>query len=90
LTGELDIATAPALEKLLAWLHTAKLNVRLDLSALAFMDSGGLHAVTRAICNARIDGCQLQVEPDLSPQVRSLFELVHAERVNLREGSSTD
>jgi hypothetical protein len=32
LTGELDLAIAPALEKLLAWLHAAKLDVRLDLS----------------------------------------------------------
>jgi stage II sporulation protein AA (anti-sigma F factor antagonist) len=85
LSGELDIATAPALEKLLAWLNAATMNVRLDLSKLAFMDSTGLQLLTRAINHARAHGCQLEVEPDLSPQVRRLFDLVQATPLILRE-----
>ena len=79
LTGELDRASAPDLEDRLAPLRASKSPVRLDLSKLDFMDSTGLHLLIRMVGDARIKGWSFQIEPDVSPQVRSLFRLAHLE-----------
>ena len=57
--GELDIATAPELERtLLESQQLAHLTV-LDLRELAFMDSAGVHAIVNASLQARQDGGRL-------------------------------
>lgn len=78
LTGQLDLATAHLLEGRLRELHAQQLAVRLDLSELEFMDSAGLHVLIHAT-DPREDGWRLELEPDVSPQVRRLFQLVGLE-----------
>lgn len=80
LTGELDLATTPALEDRLARLRARKSPVRLDLSDLDFIDSAGLHLLIRTVGDARIKRWQLRIEPDVAPQVLHLFRLVHLDR----------
>ena len=77
LTGELDLATAPALEHRLARPRAQKSPVSLDLSELDFIDSAGLHLLIRTVGDARIKRWQLRIEPGIAPQVLHLFRLVH-------------
>jgi anti-sigma B factor antagonist len=51
--GELDIATAPQLERTLAQAQSQARLVLLDLRGLAFMDSSGMHAIADAGIRAR-------------------------------------
>jgi anti-sigma B factor antagonist len=53
LTGELDIATAPQLERTLALPQLLSRVVVLDLRELAFLDSCGVHAIVDASNRAR-------------------------------------
>lgn len=50
--GELDIATAPILERRLTELICAERETVLDLSALTFMDSSGIALLIRAAQHA--------------------------------------
>lgn len=77
LCGELDRASTPILEDRLTSLRAKKRSVRLDLSRLAFIDSTGLHLLIRAVGDARMDGWELKIEPDISRTVSQLFQLVH-------------
>lgn len=79
LTGDLDLGTAPVLKARLRELAAQQCHVRLDLSELEFMDSTGIHALIDATNHARADGWRFEIEPDVSRQVRRLFELVHFE-----------
>lgn len=81
LVGELDMASLGELEDRLVRLHAKKTPARLDLSRLEFIDSTGLRLLIRTLGDARIDGWQLEVEPDLTPEVRGLFKLVHLDRI---------
>jgi anti-anti-sigma factor len=81
LTGELDIASAPALGDRLSQLATDEAAVRLDLSRLEFIDSTGLQYLIRAIDDAEHHGWRLQIDPNMAPQVMRLFKLVHFERL---------
>jgi anti-sigma B factor antagonist len=81
LTGELDIASTPALEDRLSRLRANGLVVRLDLSKLEFIDSTGLRALIWAIDDANRNGWHLQIERNVAPQPARLFELVHFERL---------
>lgn len=85
LTGELDLATAPRLENRLRQLQAENRAVRVDLSELEFMDSTGLHLFLHARDHARRTGWQLEVQGDLSPQVRRLFRLMSVEDVILTD-----
>jgi anti-anti-sigma factor len=58
--GELDLASAPALDDTLRRLDPGCEVVTLDLRALAFMDVAGLHAVVDARRLARATGRRLQ------------------------------
>ena len=49
-------------------------NIVLDLGGLTFMDSSGLHLVTRWAQEASRDGFVFELEPG-PPQVQRLFEL---------------
>ena len=80
LVGELDLSTTPVLKERLRSLRSDALVIRLDLSRLEFIDSSGLHALLGAIHDA---GRLLEVEPEVSPQVRHLLELTHTDRLIL-------
>jgi anti-anti-sigma factor len=81
LTGQLDMAAVPVLEARLDELRDARAAVRLDLSKLEFIDSSGLHLLVRWIGDARRDGWNLEIDRDVAPAVRRLFELVGLERL---------
>lgn len=78
-SGELDMASAPLLEGRLERLRSEKRSVRLDLSQLAFIDSTGMRLLIRAVTDARQDGWNLEVGPELAPQVRRAMRLVQVE-----------
>ena len=75
LLGELDRASTRVLEDRLTSLRAKKRSVRLDLSKLEFIDSTGLQLLIRAMGDARMDGWELQIEPDVSETVSRLFKL---------------
>ena len=78
LSGELDLASAPMLERELREAEaTGPRRLVIDLAGLAFMDSTGLQLFITAIGNARTDGQAFEVQPILSPQVERLFELTN-------------
>jgi anti-sigma B factor antagonist len=73
--GELDIATAPALDLELAAVAIDRdERVLIDLDGVRFIDSSGISAVVRAKYAADRDGYRLTVRYS-SPQVRRLLEL---------------
>jgi anti-sigma B factor antagonist len=76
-TGELDLATAPRLDDRLRQLRAESRRVRVDLSELEFMDSTGLHVLIDAANEGR--GWQFELQHELSPQVRRLFQLMGVE-----------
>ena len=86
LTGELDLASVSVLENRLERLRAENQSVRLDFSRLDFMDSTGIHLLISAFNQARADGWQFEVDPDVSPQVEQLFKLTDVERINAAPG----
>ena len=78
LNGELDMAAVESLNERLADLKEARANVHLDISALTFLDSSGLRALTTAVGDARRDGWQLEVGIAVSRSVRRLIDLLGA------------
>jgi anti-anti-sigma factor len=73
--GELDMATVGAVEAELRRLHDSGFRtIILDLGGLSFMDSSGLHLVTRWAQEATRDGFVFELEPG-PQQVQRLFEL---------------
>jgi anti-anti-sigma factor len=59
--GELDLATAPALEQALRGAELRARLVALDLRELTFMDSGGAHVIVHAGIRAQHAGRRLVV-----------------------------
>ena len=80
LWGELDLLSTPVLEDRLSRFRAFKSPVRLDLSKLEFIDSTGLHMLVRTVGDARIKKWKLQIDPDISPQVKSAFRLAQLDR----------
>lgn len=77
LVGELDLAVTDILVQRLAALREARVPARLDLSRIEFIDSAGIQALLRGVLHAQVDGTRLiEIEPDVSPQVRRLVDLV--------------
>ena len=73
--GDLDMATIGAVEQELQRLRGAGFDkIVLDLRGLTFMDSSGLHLVTRWANDASADGFEFQLEPG-PPVIQRLFEL---------------
>ena len=73
--GELDMATAGAVEQELRELRrTGVPRIRLDLRGLTFMDSSGVHLITRWVSEASKDGFELELEPG-PPVVQRIFHL---------------
>jgi anti-anti-sigma factor len=80
LTGELDRWSAPILEGRLAGLRATRSPVRLDLSRLEFIDSTGIRLLIQSVGDARMKGWEFQIDREVSPQVLSVFRLVHLDR----------
>jgi anti-anti-sigma factor len=89
LTGELDVASVPLLRHRLSELRGESSDVRLDLSALEFIDSSGLALLVRSIRDARRDGWGLQIEPHVTPQVMRLLKLTQVDTLLVSAGTST-
>jgi anti-sigma B factor antagonist len=85
LVGELDLSTAPTLEQRLDQLRVEHTPVRLDLSRLEFVDSSGLRVLIAAWNHAQRNAWRFGIDPDLSSQVRQLFELVDAKHLLVGE-----
>lgn len=75
LSGELDLATSPAVEWHLSRLRARGEHVRLDLSKLEFIDARGVRSVTAGVGEAG-DPWQLEIDPNIPPRVSRLFALI--------------
>ena len=73
-TGELDIASAPRLERALREGRRPGEEVVLDLAGLEFIDSTGLRVVVRGVEAAAIEGWELRLRHG-PPAVRRVFEI---------------
>jgi anti-sigma B factor antagonist len=73
-TGELDIATAPRLERALLDDRRPGDRVVLDLAELEFLDSTGLRVIVRAVEAAATGGWELTLRQGPAP-VRRVFEI---------------
>jgi anti-anti-sigma factor len=74
LRGELDIDSAPDLERVLLRSRPARQRVVLDLSELEFMDSTGLRVLLRARAVAQDGGWEVLLR-DVPPTIRRLFDM---------------
>ena len=75
LSGELDLLSAPALERALERLSESDAElIIVDLRGLEFMDSTGLHLLVQAQQNAHASGRRLALIKG-GEQVQRLFEL---------------
>jgi anti-anti-sigma factor len=79
-TGELNLATAPRLERRLGELKISRTRVELDIPQLAFINEAGARSVARALAAGRPDRL-LVLSPSLSRPVQRLFELVDLGRL---------
>jgi anti-anti-sigma factor len=73
-SGEIDLATAPTLERELLRAEESHDLVAIDLSATSFLDSTGLHAIMTANLRLRERGGRLLIVEG-PPQVSRLFTL---------------
>jgi anti-anti-sigma factor len=76
--GELDIATAPDLERVLLTVRPRGERVVLDLAGLRFMDSTGLRVLLRAQAAARDGRWELYLR-DVPPNIGRLFTIAGVE-----------
>ena len=73
--GELDMATVGAVDERLKHLRrTGVSTIVLDLGGLTFMDSSGLHLISRWTNEASKDGFEFELEPG-PPAVQRIFDL---------------
>jgi anti-sigma B factor antagonist len=73
--GELDMATVGAVDMELNQLRSAGVTrIVLDLGGLTFLDSSGLHLITRWVNEASKDGFVFELEPG-PPAVQRIFDL---------------
>jgi anti-anti-sigma factor len=73
-SGEIDLATAPTVERELLRAEESHDLVAIDLRNTSFMDSTGLHAIMATHLRLRERGGQLVIVQG-PPQVRRIFEL---------------
>jgi anti-anti-sigma factor len=73
-SGEIDLATAPMVERELVRAEESHDLVAIDLSRTSFVDSTGIHAIMAAHLRLRERGGRLLVVQG-PPQVRRVFEL---------------
>jgi anti-anti-sigma factor len=72
--GEVDLSTAPELSQVLEDLTLVNRNLLLDLGAVEFMDSTGLHVLKKASDAMQEVGGHLRIS-SASDRVRRVFEL---------------
>lgn len=72
-TGELDVATAPALDDQLTALRRPGSRVVLDLGGVSFLDSSAIHVLVAQTDDARRDGWNLSVASGLPPTCGACF-----------------
>jgi len=75
-SGELDIATSPSLEDVLARELLTGHRVELDLSNVEFIDSSGLSVIIRSFEQSDGRDSPLALRSELSPQVHRLLSMV--------------
>jgi anti-sigma B factor antagonist len=79
--GELDLASAPALEQaLLDAEETDVGTILLDIDGVTFIDSTGLRALLEAHARSRRDSNRLQITRG-GPQAQRLFSLARADDI---------
>ncbi len=78
-TGDVDVATAPALQQRLEAAIDSSPQVVVDLSPVQFLDSSGLGALVWGLKRARARGGCLQLVLH-EPRVRRMFELTGLSR----------
>jgi anti-sigma B factor antagonist len=78
--GELDCATAPALEARLRTLAGLGHALAVDLAEVSFIDSSGLRLLLQTRCDADRDGRVFEVRRP-SPVVRRVLDLARAEHL---------
>ena len=84
--GDLDLATASALAKRLDEFQAARIDVRLDLSMLQFIDSTGIRVLVTTAYHAREDAeWTFGVERTLDPIVRQTLKSANVENWILGE-----
>jgi stage II sporulation protein AA (anti-sigma F factor antagonist) len=74
--GELALTSSSVLELAVARELEAKSHVLLDLSAIDFIDSAGLRAMTALVRTAKANGRNLRLSSDLPAHARRLMEIV--------------
>lgn len=91
LSGELDIASAPLLDRTLLGTETIELrSVALDLRELRFIDSSGLRAILSEQERCEQSGRRLTVITG-SQRIRRLFDITNVgDRVDLRSGEEDE
>jgi anti-sigma B factor antagonist len=80
-SGELDLATVPALEQRLDHLRAEKRVVRLDLSAVEYIDSTGVRLLVQVLTGQNPGDPAVEVEDSFTPHVRRVLELVGVDRL---------
>ena len=85
-SGDLDLGTVPQVRAELDRLAAEHRTVALDLSAVRFMDSTGVHLLMEATNDARRDGWTFMLTRDLSAEVARLFDLTSVRDVLPFEG----
>lgn len=78
-TGEIDLASAPELERNLRNAHVRGRLIVLDLRGVSFCDSTGLHLILRANQRARDEGRRLVIVNG-PRQVQRLFALTGVDK----------
>jgi anti-anti-sigma factor len=74
--GELALTSASMLELAVERELQANSHVLLDFSAIDFIDSAGLRAMTALVRTAKTKGRQLRLSSDMPPHARRLMEIV--------------
>lgn len=86
LHGELDMATAPRLERVLTEaLDAMPDEVRLDLSELTFLDSSGIRVLVTACYRAKDQNCSLTLHSPQDAVLRTL-KLTAVDRLMIIDG----
>jgi anti-anti-sigma factor len=78
LHGELDLAVVPDLATRLEELKGRHQQTELDLSGLSFMDSTGLGTLLTAMVDARREGWNLVIGPELTRPVQRMVDIAGA------------
>lgn len=81
LRGEFDYVSSGRLVECLDELKRSGNPIRLDLSELEFIDSGGVRTVLRSVREAETDGRRLEIDPQVSWQVKQVFDVLGLDSV---------